>query len=454
MSQITRCPHCQTAFKVVADQLRLAEGWVRCGQCKQIFDAFECLVEDEDLLPPAPPLLSLPPELTRAAEEIAPEPTLTTQEPVEPEVEAEAEAEAVTSEHAAPPVEADAQGQRGVDEPYPAWREHVHDLIGAPPVVPAAPFVGGALHPPEPSGRREPVFEPGVAADRVAPQAVGSQEEAFQPREEPHLVVQDAGAWAPEPGLEPVLEPEPVAESELVPQPETEPEPEPEPELESETGPDTEPESELEPEPESIPEPEPAFLALEEPAGTPGLGLPPPALQAADDFDFVRAARRGAFWRRPLVRLVLGLCALALAGVLAVQLAVHERDRLAALYPEARPWLQRLCEPLQCTLAAPRRIADIVIDASSFVHERTSEPVYALQLSIKNNAASEVAMPAFELTLTDAREQPVLRRVFTAAELGAPAELAEHGSWSTSVRLRVLEDAARVSGYRLLAFYP
>src|SRR6218665_3497456 len=39
MSQITRCPNCATAFKVVADQLRIAQGWVCCGQCKQVFDA-------------------------------------------------------------------------------------------------------------------------------------------------------------------------------------------------------------------------------------------------------------------------------------------------------------------------------------------------------------------------------------------------------------------------------
>lgn len=39
MSLITRCPSCQTLFKVVPDQLRISEGWVRCGQCDEIFDA-------------------------------------------------------------------------------------------------------------------------------------------------------------------------------------------------------------------------------------------------------------------------------------------------------------------------------------------------------------------------------------------------------------------------------
>ncbi|NDP39434.1 MAG: DUF3426 domain-containing protein [Rhodoferax sp.] len=39
MSLITRCPSCQTLFKVVPDQLRISEGWVRCGQCDEVFDA-------------------------------------------------------------------------------------------------------------------------------------------------------------------------------------------------------------------------------------------------------------------------------------------------------------------------------------------------------------------------------------------------------------------------------
>ena len=39
MSLITRCPACGTMFKVVADQLRVSQGWVRCGNCSDVFDA-------------------------------------------------------------------------------------------------------------------------------------------------------------------------------------------------------------------------------------------------------------------------------------------------------------------------------------------------------------------------------------------------------------------------------
>lgn len=49
---ITRCPSCATMFKVVPDQLRISEGWVRCGHCGDVFDARLYL---QDPGPPAAP---------------------------------------------------------------------------------------------------------------------------------------------------------------------------------------------------------------------------------------------------------------------------------------------------------------------------------------------------------------------------------------------------------------
>ena len=39
MSWITRCPACGTTYKVVPDQLKIAQGWLRCGQCQHAFDS-------------------------------------------------------------------------------------------------------------------------------------------------------------------------------------------------------------------------------------------------------------------------------------------------------------------------------------------------------------------------------------------------------------------------------
>ena len=41
----TRCPACGTVFRVVPDQLRVSEGWVRCGRCAKVFNAPETLVD-------------------------------------------------------------------------------------------------------------------------------------------------------------------------------------------------------------------------------------------------------------------------------------------------------------------------------------------------------------------------------------------------------------------------
>lgn len=55
MSLSTRCPACSTTFKVVPDQLKVSEGWVRCGRCSEVFDAAAQLQPLNDALAqPAP----------------------------------------------------------------------------------------------------------------------------------------------------------------------------------------------------------------------------------------------------------------------------------------------------------------------------------------------------------------------------------------------------------------
>ncbi|MES9940056.1 MAG: DUF3426 domain-containing protein [Candidatus Thiodiazotropha sp. 6PLUC2] len=41
----TQCPHCLTLFRINSEQLKAAEGQVRCCQCNQIFNALETLQE-------------------------------------------------------------------------------------------------------------------------------------------------------------------------------------------------------------------------------------------------------------------------------------------------------------------------------------------------------------------------------------------------------------------------
>ena len=45
MSLATRCTACGTVFRVVQDQLKISEGWVRCGRCSEVFNAFDGLLD-------------------------------------------------------------------------------------------------------------------------------------------------------------------------------------------------------------------------------------------------------------------------------------------------------------------------------------------------------------------------------------------------------------------------
>lgn len=72
MSLATRCTACGTIFRIVEDQLRVSDGWVRCGRCAEIFDARELLFDIERDAPPP-----WPTQFTPVA---APEPV----DPVEP----------------------------------------------------------------------------------------------------------------------------------------------------------------------------------------------------------------------------------------------------------------------------------------------------------------------------------------------------------------------------------
>jgi predicted Zn finger-like uncharacterized protein len=53
MSLATRCTACGTIFRVVLDQLKVSEGWVRCGRCHAVFDAEQGLFDLEHDTPPA-----------------------------------------------------------------------------------------------------------------------------------------------------------------------------------------------------------------------------------------------------------------------------------------------------------------------------------------------------------------------------------------------------------------
>ncbi|WCM87581.1 DUF3426 domain-containing protein [Acidovorax sp. NCPPB 3576] len=530
MSQITRCPACGTTFKVVADQLRISDGWVRCGQCKEVFDAAAHLVRSasQDLLPemaipegprpamrppapavrawgggnagvpkaassstlagppapgPAPALVPAPSQPAQPSPQAFPESqanplslddTLPAplQVPEAPPVPSYLTARPLASPGVEPPADwrlepasplvwrtrsSATDSPAGLSKPAPppsGWELPGPASIAerpAPAVTPAPASTkddeakaANGIPPPEPMGYELPFAE---LRDSEWPDDLedGPQQAATSDAPDGHVRQPStddaiAKAVAMDMALEAIeADTDPVA-------------------IATQAGGGLEGWAPL-----------PAGAAAASAAAMAGVQRPVQGLPAhvhaedddeeegmhataADEPGFMRAARRKAFWRKPAVRAGMALMLLALAAGLALQMAVQERDRLASQYPDARPALQALCVPLQCTIAAPRRIADVVIDSSSFNKGRGDS--YQLGLSIKSRAGFAVAMPSVELTLTDTQDRPVLRRVLQPQDLGAPVEIAPGGEWSGTLPVVVVTGGARVSGYRVIAFYP
>jgi predicted Zn finger-like uncharacterized protein len=74
MSLATRCTACGTVFRVVQDQLKISEGWVRCGRCKDVFNALEGLFDLERDGPPQQVASAIAPARDAAPVESAFEP--------------------------------------------------------------------------------------------------------------------------------------------------------------------------------------------------------------------------------------------------------------------------------------------------------------------------------------------------------------------------------------------
>lgn len=91
MSLATRCTACGTVFRIVEDQLRVSDGWVRCGRCAEIFDARELLFDIEQQAPPPwPPAFTPAPAPTIEPPQPPTPPEPARMPPPEPEPRTEA----------------------------------------------------------------------------------------------------------------------------------------------------------------------------------------------------------------------------------------------------------------------------------------------------------------------------------------------------------------------------
>jgi predicted Zn finger-like uncharacterized protein len=342
-------------FRVVQDQLRVSDGWVRCGRCAEVFNAVENLV---DLELESPPLRSsagsmhrdrVMDDLARVSGQAAPPPT----SPPSP---------SFVSPLAPQP---------------PSWSDEEADVSRAAP-MPTPPAQPGG---PDPSA-----LQPARGGDDFGGEFPG---DTRADRRTPVAPPPAAGVDA-----------------------------------------DADPDSDLDD---------------SRPAG-------PAEDLRADPPPFVRQAERAASWRTSRHRAVLAAAVLLASGALVLQVAMAYRDLIAARWSGLRPPLALLCSWAGCRIEPPRQVNALVVDSSGLVRvDMTS--TYRLSIVLRNRAPIELALPAVDLTLTDARGEVIARRVLDAAELGV-AQRSLPGGGELSLQALLAVGDRPVSGYTIEVFYP
>ena len=151
------------------------------------------------------------------------------------------------------------------------------------------------------------------------------------------------------------------------------------------------------------------------------------------------------------------LGALLLLLILLAQAAYHYRGAIILLFPETKPYAAALCASLGCELPLPRRIELMSIEASDLQADTTNPNVMVLSATLKNRGIFNQQHPLLELTLTDAQDQPVVRRVLAPQDyLGKAVNTQTGFAANTEIAIKVFIEGSQVkaTGYRLYLFYP
>lgn len=450
MRLVTRCPACATTFKVVRDQLRISDGWVRCGRCSEVFDATLDLQETDD---EGVPLAAAHPEpgtagvATNAAQpptqrqpqEVLLPPSAGSGLPAmdwpaadlldlgarQPAAPAPAPSPAAPARSPASssfsladdPVPIPSLDAGRGDSPQEPWFEEMMASTQAlqAALQSAAPGASDAADGFQDSNRKDPAFTPSLTTPSPIEEAVNAQLQKALRRERIKALRQERAEQKERERAEQAA----AAAGEPLVQ---EAPHEPEPELEV------------------------AF------PDAPLLEVPSAPASFADDTAAAASAPSGRS-RKLLLALA---CVLALV-VLLLQVVREERNALVAREPRLRPALQSLCALTGCELSALRQINSITIEGASFSREKEND-AYRLVFTLRNGARVPLAMPSVELTLLDTQERALVRRVLSPAQFGAGAVLAPGAESNTSLPVQLGGSEAAglgpVAGYNLVAFYP
>jgi hypothetical protein len=138
---------------------------------------------------------------------------------------------------------------------------------------------------------------------------------------------------------------------------------------------------------------------------------------------------------------------------LGVQIALHHRDLWAAQWPASQAALQILCKPFGCRLQPPELLDDIQVVSSGFDQQHQGDFVFALEL--QHPLPHRVATPAMELTLTDAQDRALVRKILLPEQLGLGLALPPGDGITVEARFTLDPELQNhISGFRVELFYP
>lgn len=404
MALATQCPHCQTTFRVVHDQLKLRAGLVRCGYCKEIFNGIEHLLPPEEN-----EASSLVPSRTVAATAAPPVST--------PPISPLPAAVPATNPVIEPPA-ASEQMDAAIANRSTVTEEDAPDaFVAATSPSPASVMPTSRLSfsiPPDFEREHPPIYQ--IQDEKPADPLQRMTLMDFD-REQPETL--------DELGQDETYASQSEASSEELDQAITD--------LER----------------------KPWRRASQQSDDHEELGIDDD-LEEDEEPAFVRKGRsRKQLSTKVRNTLIIACCLLTLAALL--QAGYSFRNQIAGMFPAAKPLLIALCEGLGCRIDLPAHINAVSIESSELQTQTGNSNSFVLTTLLRNESSLDQEWPLIELTLNDANEKAVLRRVFTPVDYLRDPEQVSHGfpgNSERSVRVLFALSETRASGYRVYLFYP
>ncbi|ALE55931.1 DUF3426 domain-containing protein [Paraburkholderia sp. RL17-368-BIF-A] len=437
----TRCPFCETVFRLQPAQLALRRGLVRCGQCHEVFDASGSLYD-----------ISEAGDFSTARQ-----------------VSAAAAMEALSG---ARPSSADfspSAWDPWAPRPTPLFEERLRhnaeNVSAQPRYVGAGPSAAAGAAGAAPKEPRLPAGSAPTAAADHEPLLADAPLEPFAYDTEP------ANEPASEPANEPATQP-PAGEAPRVWH-------------KTERAPGSEPDEPVLNESASFhgfPDNEPHFGTTG--VGAAGLGTTHPHPHFDDDLDLRGPARAAAtpdgepFSVQPVNddadpfpvvretrpaeprRLAWIIGGSVAAGLLVIallaQLAWWQRETVLVYMPRSQALYTKVCAQLGCQVTAPHDIDGLQVEPSD-LRQVDGPHKLELRMPLRNRFNVALAYPAIELTLLDDQNNIALRRVLFPQDYVAPgtpiaAGLPPHMTQTMIVRLDTGNAVA--SNFRVQIFYP